>query len=81
MTNNNQSIETLKKYFNSICYDPITGEFIIQEDDGYILCPFRMGNIATFMDSRRGVKKAEKLRFDIANFILESVHEKLNNTN
>ena len=75
--NNKESIETLKKYLDSICYDPKTGEFLIQEDSGHILCPFSMGNIATFMDSRMAVKKAKKLRLDIANFILDSVKEKL----
>lgn len=76
---NQSSIETLTKYLNDVSYDPITGEFTIQEEDGHILYPFKMGNIATFMDSRMGVKKAKKLRFDIATFVLDAVHEKLKN--
>ena len=77
MINKQDSIETLKKYFNCVEYNPKTAEFLHQREDGMVSCAFKMGNLATFMDSRMGVKKAERLRFDIAMFILEAIDEKL----
>lgn len=80
MSNNKQSnIATVKKYLTCVSYDWKTGEFLHQREDGMVSCAFRMGNLATFMDSNMGLKKAEKLRFDVAMFIADAIHEKLNN--
>lgn len=80
MKNNNQNnIATIKKYLSCVGYDPRTAEFLHQREDGMISCAFKMGNLATFMDSNMGVKKAERLRFDVAMFIVDAIDEKLNN--
>ena len=80
MSNDKQnSIATIKKYLTCVGYDPRTAEFLLQRENGMISCVFKMGNLATFMDSNRGLKKAEKLRSDVAMFILDAIDEKLNN--
>ena len=77
--NKQNSIATVKKYLSCVGYNSKTGEFLHQREDGMIGCAFKMGNLATFMDSNMGLKKAERLRFDVAIFIADAIDEKLNN--
>ena len=77
MSNKQNSIETIREFLTYVGYNPETAEFLRQREDGMMSCAFKMGNLATFMGSRMGLKKAERLRFDIAMFILEAIDEKL----
>jgi hypothetical protein len=77
MSNKQNSIETIREFLTYVGYDPKTAEFLHQREDGMVSCAFKMGNLATFMDTYRGLKKAERLRSDIAVFILEAIDEKL----
>jgi len=77
MSNKQNSVDTIRQHLSCICYNDKTAEFLHQREDGMMSCAFKMGNLATFMDSRMGLKKAERLRFDIAMFILEAIDEKL----
>jgi hypothetical protein len=79
MNNKQNSIETIREFLTYVGYDPKTAEFLHHREDGMISCAFKMGNLATFMDTYRGLKKAERLRFDIAMFIVDAIDEKLKN--
>jgi hypothetical protein len=77
MSNKQNSVDTIRQHLSCICYNDKTAEILRCSELGLISCVFRMGTLATFMDSRMGVKKAERLRSDIAVFILEAIDEKL----